>query len=67
MDLKPGHLDTMQKCIEKVKELCAVLKQAGCGVYRIEGIEVFDEGVGAVKLDITLDFRHAEIGEGTPQ
>jgi hypothetical protein len=68
MDLKPNRLDTMQKCIAKTKELCAALDQAGCRVYRIENIEVFDnEDRGAVKLDVTLDFRQADTGVGTPR
>jgi hypothetical protein len=67
MELKPSQLVTMQKCVEKVKEICAVVGQTGCRVYCIESLEVYDKDVGAVKLDITLDFRQADTGEGTPQ
>jgi hypothetical protein len=67
MGLKPNHLDTMQKCVEKTKELCVVLRQAGCRIYSIECIRVLDENIGTVKLDVTLDFCHAAVGEGISQ
>jgi hypothetical protein len=57
MDLKAPHIETMQKCVEKLREVIAVLKSCGVKVHTISKIDVLDTAFGTATLEIDFDFR----------
>jgi hypothetical protein len=54
MELRISMVETMQHCLEKIKELSSVMQTLGCEIYSVSEVCVHSGTVGTVKLDVTI-------------